>query len=150
MRFIGAEPESTKYQKWLLTLQHLCNLPEFVFAHSALGSTGHARIPVHGSWHHFQLTLSYLIPVQQLVTSSTRYEIRGDNILVTLFCSSHHLHKVSFSIHSPLYFCSSLFPWKLRKHVWYKTCDWRTIHECYKQTARRDWVRRNMLLQGAL
>lgn len=88
MGFIGAEPESAKYQKWLLILRHLCNLPELVFAHSALGSTRHVRIPVLGSWHQFQLTVSYLIPVQQLVTSSTRYEVRDDNILVTILLLS--------------------------------------------------------------
>lgn len=84
----------------------ICNLPELVFAHSALGSTGSDRLPRHGLWHQFQLTFS-CFSVQQLVASSTRYGVKDDNILVTLFCLSHHLHQSCFSTCSPLFFLVS-------------------------------------------
>lgn len=84
----------------------ICNLPELVFAHSAFGSTVSDRLPMHGLWHQFQLTFS-CFSVQQLVASSTRYAVKDDNILVTLFCLSHHLHQSCFSTCSPLFFLVS-------------------------------------------
>lgn len=57
MGFREADPEGAEYQRWLLTLRHLCNLPELVSAHNPLGITGSDWLPGHGLWHQFQLTL---------------------------------------------------------------------------------------------
>lgn len=96
----GADPEGADFQRWLGTLWHLCNLPELVFAHSALGSSGSDRLPEHVLWHQLQQTCLCCFSVQQPVASGTRYRVRDDNILKTL---SHHVHQFCFFTYSPLF-----------------------------------------------
>lgn len=122
MRFRGADPEGAEHQRWLLALWHLCNLPELLFAYSALGCRGSDRLSVNGLWDQFHLTWfqSLFDPAaccKQHQIESERLQYFGDPIL---HLSSAAL--VWFSTCSPLSSSSSsLFLKKLRKHVWQKT-----------------------------